>query len=65
MRLEDRIKELCAKATATPESPDLNEIFQQLKAALSEHTQRTRKGLAELSNRTERTTIHRSTSTAM
>jgi len=57
--LEDRIKEFCAQATATPESPELERILQQLQAALSEHTQRTRKRLAELSNRAERTTIDR------
>jgi hypothetical protein len=44
-RLEDRIRELCAKAVATPESRDLNEITQQLKTALHEHAQRVRKRL--------------------
>ena len=33
-RLEDRIKELCAKAVVTPESPELNAILKQLHAAL-------------------------------
>jgi hypothetical protein len=42
-RLEDRIKELCEKAALTPQSPELDEIFQHLKAALAEHTRRTRK----------------------
>jgi hypothetical protein len=41
-RLEDRIKELCVKAAATPQSSELDEILQQLKAALSEHTRRMR-----------------------
>ena len=42
-RLEDRIKELCHKAAYTPESPELEQILQHLKAALAEHTQRMRK----------------------
>ena len=42
-RLEDRIKELCLKAASTPESPELEQIFHHLKAALTEHTQRIRK----------------------
>jgi hypothetical protein len=41
-RLEDRIRELCHKAGATPESPELDDILQQLKAALAEHTRRMR-----------------------
>ena len=42
-QLEDRIKDLCAKAVETPASPQLNEILMQLQASLSEHTQRMRK----------------------
>jgi hypothetical protein len=42
-RLEDRIKALCEKAAATPDSPELTDILQHLKAALAEHTQRMRK----------------------
>jgi hypothetical protein len=42
-RLEDRIKELCHEAAATPQSPELDEILQDLKAALAEHTRRMRK----------------------
>jgi hypothetical protein len=42
-RLEDRIKDLGAKAVETPASPQLDEIFRQLQSALSEHTQRMRK----------------------
>ncbi|GEM_PF-6408931 len=38
-RLDDRIKELCAKAVATPESPELEEILQQLQKALHEHAE--------------------------
>jgi len=45
-RLEDRIKDLCAKAVGTPASPQLDEILQQLQSALSEHTQRIRKMVA-------------------
>jgi hypothetical protein len=33
-RLEDRIKELCVKATCTPGSPEFNEVLKQLKDAL-------------------------------
>jgi hypothetical protein len=40
-RLEDRIKDLCAKVVETPASPQLD-ILEQLQAALSEHTQRMR-----------------------
>ena len=39
-RLEDRIKELCHKAAATPQSSELDEILQHLQAALAEHTRR-------------------------
>jgi hypothetical protein len=42
-RLEDRIKELCAKAVVTPESPELNTILKELQAALAEHARRLRK----------------------
>jgi hypothetical protein len=42
-RLEDRIKALCHKAAATPQSPELDEVLQHLKAALAEHTRRMRK----------------------
>ena len=45
-RLEDRIKDLCAKAVGTPASPQLDETLQQLQSALSEHTQRIRKMVA-------------------
>jgi hypothetical protein len=46
--MEDRIKDLCAKAVETPASPQLGKIFRQLQSALSEHTQRMRK-MARLS----------------
>jgi hypothetical protein len=42
-RLEDRIKELCAKAVVTPESPELNAILKELQATLAEHAGRLRK----------------------
>jgi hypothetical protein len=42
-RLEDRIKELCSKAIATPESPELNQVLKDLQAALREHSQRLRR----------------------
>lgn len=42
-RLEDRIKELCHKAAATPQSSELDDTLQHLKAALAEHTRRMRK----------------------
>ncbi|MCU1297620.1 MAG: hypothetical protein JWO91_1898, partial [Acidobacteriaceae bacterium] len=41
-RLTDRIKELCARAVALPESPELNEVLAELNAALREHTRRLR-----------------------
>ena len=41
-RLEDRIRELCARAVVTPESAELDEIFHRLRAALREHTERLR-----------------------
>jgi hypothetical protein len=42
-RLEDRIRALCVKAAATPDSPELKDTLHQLKAALAEHTHRMRK----------------------
>jgi hypothetical protein len=42
-RLEDRIRKLCHEAAATPQSPELDEILKDLKAALAEHTRRMRK----------------------
>jgi hypothetical protein len=40
-RLEDRIRELCAKALTAPES-ELHAIFHALRSALREHTERLR-----------------------
>lgn len=51
LRLEDRIKELCHEAAATSNSPKLDEILQDLKAALSEHTRRPRTGVAGFTGR--------------
>jgi hypothetical protein len=53
-RLDDRIKELCAKAVAPPESPELEEILQALQDALREHSERLRKTLAQYPTRPER-----------
>lgn len=41
-RLEDRIRDLCAKAVAAG-SGELNPILSELQAALHEHTQRLRR----------------------
>ena len=53
-RLEDRIKQLCAKALSTPESPELNEVLKQLQNALREHTSRLRSMVASRRTRAER-----------
>jgi hypothetical protein len=53
-RLADRIKELCAKAVTTPDSPELNEILKQLQSALHEHTERLRGIVASRDTHTER-----------
>lgn len=53
-RLEDRIKELCAEAIATPESPELNVVLKQLQDALHEHTDRLRDMAASRRVRVER-----------
>ena len=53
-RLEDRIKELCAKALALPASPELNEVLKQLQEALHEHTRRLREMVASRRTRAER-----------
>jgi hypothetical protein len=45
-RLEDRIRELCAKAVAA-DSSELSAIFSELKSALHEHSERLRKLAAE------------------
>jgi hypothetical protein len=53
-RLDDRIKELCAKAITTPPSPQLDEILTELKSSLHEHTERMRKAAANYRARHER-----------
>jgi hypothetical protein len=52
--LDDRIKELCAKAIATPPSPELEEILEQLRLALHEHVDRFRTMAAHFPTRLER-----------
>jgi hypothetical protein len=52
--LDDRIKELCAKAVATPPSPELEEILSQLQTALREHGQQMRKMAASFRARMKR-----------
>jgi uncharacterized coiled-coil protein SlyX len=42
-RLDDRIRELCTKAVATPDSAELNKVITDLRAAMQEHTKRLRK----------------------
>jgi len=42
-RLEDRIKDLCVKAIASPDPSEFNDIFKQLQDALHEHNERIRK----------------------
>ena len=42
-RLEDRIRNLCAKAVASEDTPELQEVLEQLRAALREHNVRLRK----------------------
>ena len=44
-RLEDRIRDLCAKASQ--DSPELPEVFEQLRAALHEHSERLRKSTVD------------------
>jgi len=41
--LEDRIRNLCAKAVASEDAPELHEVLEQLRAALHEHSMRLRK----------------------
>jgi hypothetical protein len=56
-RLEDRTKQLCAKALSTPESPELNEVLKQLQDALHEHTDRPRDKVASRRISTERRSL--------
>ena len=45
--LEDRIRELCAKVSAAKDTDDLESILLELKAALHEHSLRTKELIAE------------------
>ena len=42
-RLEDRIRNLCARAKSTTDPAELPEILEQLQAALHDHIERLRK----------------------
>jgi len=57
-RLEDRIKDLCAKAIASPDSRESNDIFKELEDALHEHNERIRKLAANRPVREERRKQH-------
>ncbi|MCU1299073.1 MAG: hypothetical protein JWO91_3351 [Acidobacteriaceae bacterium] len=46
--LDDRIKELCAKAIALPDSPELNDVLKQLNCALSQHVSRLREMASDI-----------------
>jgi hypothetical protein len=56
-RLEDRIKDLCAKALTLPASSELNEVLKQLQEALHEHTGRLRDMVASRRTRAERRSL--------
>ena len=42
-RMEDRIRELCAKAISAKEGAEMEAALKELRAALSEHIQQLRK----------------------
>ena len=42
-QLDDRIRDLCAKAVVTNDSAELRKILKDLRAAIHEHTRRLRK----------------------
>jgi len=46
-RLDDRIKELSAKAVATSDPPELEKILRQLQVALHEQSERVRKMVSD------------------
>jgi hypothetical protein len=46
-RLEDRIRELCAKAVVTEEPAELNELMAQLTSALHEQVDQIRKRVTQ------------------
>jgi len=43
--LEDRIRDLCAKAVACSDYPELTKVVEELRAALHEHAERLRQRL--------------------
>jgi hypothetical protein len=51
--MDDRIKKLCAKAVATDPSPELDEILQELRPALHEHSESLREMVARYPTRRE------------
>jgi hypothetical protein len=53
-RLEDRIRVLCAKAVAIPDSAEASKVLQELRQAIHEHIQRLRKHPAQLQRRGSR-----------
>jgi hypothetical protein len=46
-RLEDRIRDLCAKAVVTTDPEELNEILQQLSSALHDQVERIRNRVSQ------------------
>jgi hypothetical protein len=58
-RLNDRIKELCAKAVETPVSPELEEILQELQKALHEHSEQLRAIAGQYSEPSNRRTAEK------
>lgn len=46
-RLEDRIRELCAKAVVTKDPAEVNVILEQLSGALHEQVERIRKQIVQ------------------
>jgi len=53
-RLEDRIRELCARAVVTDEPAELNPLLEQLTAALHEQVNRLRRQVTQDSLAPER-----------
>jgi hypothetical protein len=47
-RLDDRIRDLCAKAVTTPDAAEFSTLIKELNRALHEHTRRLRKLAAAL-----------------
>jgi len=62
-RLEDRIRELCAKAVATKDFGEFHKALEQLRAAMHEHTQRLRKSAVNAPDRPERRLVPKSVAT--